>query len=190
MNIPRKGLIGLGIILLLLVGGYYFFLPHIIVAVLSAEPRKPKLEVPEVSEIGWWPHQESLQVDSFAVEIVESELNLFNSKSLIRYRVKGHLVSKVHWKPSIKNVHVSQRFLRRYNTDLHLYHDADTSGFPEAIVEITPVIEHVNDESYNGEPLAFEFVNELRLESFHWGNNWLRFQCLDFWKDLTLQQTK
>jgi hypothetical protein len=190
MKRRNKILIWIGIILLLLIGAYYLILPRIIGNILSAEPRNPNLEISETSEIGWWASQEALKVDSFTVEFVESKLNLFNSKSLIKYTVKGTLTNKGHWKPSIKNIHISQRFLRRYNRELHPYLDTDTTKIPEAMIEITPVIEVTNDENYNGEELDFEFTNELKLESFHWGNNWVRFQCDDKWKDLTLKQRK
>ena len=51
--------------------------------ILSNEPRKPKIEIPVTYNIGWWSYQDDLIIDSLKVEIVESELNLFNSKSLL-----------------------------------------------------------------------------------------------------------
>lgn len=190
MKPVNKILIWIGVILLLLVGAYCFILPQIIERILSTEPRNPKLEIAETGEIGWWAYQESLQVDSFAVEFVESRLNLFNDKSLIKYTLRGKLSYDKHWRPVIKNVHVSQRFLRKYDRTLHPYLDSDTTNMPEAMIEITPVIKVIEDEHYNGEELDFEFTNELKLESFHWGNNWVRFQCLDKQKDLILEQRK
>ncbi len=168
--------------LLLLARAYYLIIPQIVGNILSAEPRNPKLEISETSEIGWWPYQESLTIDSFTVEFVESKLNLKNSKSLIRYTVKGKLVSQDHLKPSIKNIHVSKRFIRKS--------DGELNSKLDAVIEITPVIQVINDRNYNGEVLDFEFTNELKLESFHWGNNWVRFQCVDKWKDLIMKQRK
>ena len=190
MKRRNKKLIWIGIILLFLVGAYYLVLPKLLGGILSSEPRNPELEISETSEIGWWAYQESLKVDTFKVKFVESKLNLFNSKSLIEYSVKGKLSYNGHWKPSIKNIHVSQRFLRRYNRELHPYLDSDTTKIPEAMIEITPVIEVTNDDNYNGEEIEFEFTNELKLESFHWGNNWIRFQCSDKSQDLILKQRK
>ena len=190
MRRRNKILIWIGLILLILVGAYYTVLPKILGNILSAEPRNPKLEISETSKIGWWPYQESLKIDSFTVEIVESKLNLFNRKSLIKYTVRGKLSNDGHWKPSIKSIHVSQRFLRIYDRELHPYLDTDTTKTPEAMIEITPIIEVVNDDNYNGEEIEFEFTNELKLESFHWGNNWVRFKCADKWQDLTLEQRK
>jgi len=190
MRRRNKILIWIGIILLLLIGAYYLILPRVLGNILSAEPRSPKLEISETNEIGWWAYQKSLKVDSFSVEFVESKLNLFNSKSLIKYTVKGKLANDGQWKPSIKNIHISQRFIRQYDKELHPYLDSDTTNIPEAIIEITPVIEVTNDENYRGEIIEFEFTNELKLESFHWGNSWVRFQCADKWKDLILKQRK
>lgn len=191
MRRRNKILIWIGIIFLLLIGAYYLILPRVLGNILSAEPRRsPKLEISETNEIGWWAYQEALKVDSFSVEFVESKLNLFNSKSLIKYTVKGKLANDGQWKPSIKNIHISQRFIRQYDRELHPYLDSDTTNIPEAIIEITPVIEVTNDENYRGEIIEFEFTNELKLESFHWGNNWVRFQCADKWKDLILKQRK
>ena len=93
-----------------MIGAYYLILPRVLGNILSAEPRSPKLEISETNEIGWWAYQESLKVDSFSVEFVESKLNLFNSKSLIKYTVKGKLSNDGHWNPSIKNIHISQPF--------------------------------------------------------------------------------
>jgi hypothetical protein len=183
--------IWVGVIALLLVGAYYLILPRIIGNILSAGPRNPRLEIPVTYEIGWGrSHQDAMQIDSFSVEFVESRLNLFNNKSLIKYTVKGKLSGKKHWKPSIQNVHMSQRFTREYNHDLHPYLDSDTASIPEAIIEITPVIDFTEDPNYAGEVIEFEFTNELLLESFHWGNSWVRFQCKDHWKDLILEQRK
>ena len=122
---------------------------------------------------------------------MDSKLNLFNNKSLIKYTVKGKLSHKGHWKPSIKNIHVSQRFLRQYDRELSPYLELDTVKIPEAMIEITPVVVLMdNDDNYNGEEIPFEFTNEIKLKSFHWGNNWVRFQCEDKFQDLILKQRK
>jgi len=190
MTRNRKILVWIGIVILIIIGALYFVLQSYFSDILFAEPRKPKIEVKETYQIGWWAYQESLKIDSFKVEIIESKLNLFNSKSLIKYTVKGKISNNGHWKPMIKSVHVSQRFLRRYNKELHPYLEKDTARIPEAIIEITPVVKVTKDESYNGEEIEFEFTNETKLESFHWGNNWVRFQCDDIWQDLILKQLK
>ncbi len=190
MRRRNKILIWIGAIILLLFGVYFLALPSIVGSVFSTEPRNPKLQIPETANIGWWAYQDALTVDTFQVELIESKLNLFNSKSLIRYTVKGQLSYKGHWKPSIKDIHVSQMFLRQYDKELHPYLDSDTAQTPEALISVTPVIKVMNDEDYNGEELDFEFTNEIRLESFHWGNCRVRFQCSDKWKDLVLEQRK
>lgn len=64
--------------------------------ILSTEPRKPKLEIPVTYNIGWWSDQKALIVDSLQIDILESKLNLFNSKSLISYKVGGQLKYEEH----------------------------------------------------------------------------------------------
>ena len=185
-----KVFIWIVIIVLLLIGGYYVTTPIITGNILAVEPRKPKLEVVETAEIGWWAYQEALTIDSFRVEFVESNLNLFNSKSLIQYTVKGKLSNDKYWRPSVAKVHVSQRFLRQYAQSLYPYLDSDTIKTPEAMIELTPVVDVIRDENYNGEEIAFEFTNELKIESFHWGNNGVRLQCAEQWQDVILEQRK
>jgi len=190
MSKRKKILIWIGAIIIALVGSYYLFMPGIISLILSSEPRDPKLEIAETYQIGWWSNQESMTIDSFEVEMVENKLNLFNDKSLISYKVKGKLKSDKNWKPYIKKIHISQRFIRVYNRDLHPYLETDTAKIPEAIIEITPVIKVKKDENYSGELIDFEFINEIKLESFHWGNNWVRFKCGAKNEDLILKQRK
>ncbi len=174
------------ILLIFLIAAYYFVLPKVFEKLV--EPRNPKLEIDVTYDIGWWANQESLKIEAFEVKLVESELNLFNKQSLISYTVKGKLSNSDNWKPFVDKIHLSQRFLNKDYNELHP--DSVTTEMPEAIIEITPIIEVVNDNDYNGEKIDFEFTNELKLESFHWGNNWVRFRCADKSKDLFLDQKK
>jgi len=153
-------------------------------------PRNPKNQIETTHNIGWWAYQDNIKVDSFSVTLIESKLNLFNSESLIGYKIKGNLTGKAKWKPFVKTVHLSERFLRNYNRELHPYLDNDTCQIPEAIIEITPVVGIKEIQSYNGESIPFEFKNELKIQSFHWGNNWLRLQCGSLKTDIILHQRK
>jgi len=153
-------------------------------------PREPKIEIKVTYEIGSWYYQDELHVDSFIVKTIDSRLNLFNSESLISYTTKGILIGEKGWKPYIDKVHMSQRFIREYNRKLHPYLDKDTVKLPEAIIEITPIVQVKEDKNYNGEKIPYEFTNELKLISFHMGDNWLRMQCKEKYKDIILQQRK
>jgi hypothetical protein len=153
-------------------------------------PREPKNEIAVTYEIGWWSSQDELRVDSFTVKTIESKLNLFNSESLISYTTKGFLTGEKGWKPYIEKVHMSQRFIREYNRQLHPYLDKDTVKLPEAIIEITPIVQVTEDKNYNGEKIPYKFTNELKLTSFHCGDNWLRIQCKEKYEDIILQQRK
>ena len=48
--------------------------------ILSNEPRRPKLEIPVTYNISWWSNPKALTIDSLKIDIIESKLNLFNSK--------------------------------------------------------------------------------------------------------------
>lgn len=181
MTRKKKIIIWSGIILIVLSLAYYFLLPRLIFLSLSTEPRSPKVQIPETHLIGWWSKQEALTVDTFEVKIIESRLNLFNSKSLIKYRIKGSLNYDKGWKPFIKEIHLSERFLKNLN---------DSIDYPDAIIEITPIIAAENDDNYNGERIEFDITNEKTINSFHWGNNKLRFKCLEIINDINLSQRK
>jgi len=185
-----KILIGIGVFLSIIIGVYYLMIPMIIGSILTSGPRNPKLEIAEIYNIGWWRYQDSLTIDSLFVEFEESRLNLFNNKSLIKYVVKGRMIGRKHYKPIIENIHISQRFLNQYNSKLNYNLNTDSTKIIEAIIEITPIVKTLEDDFYNGDEVEFEFTNELKLQSFHWGNNYVRFQCADKFQDLILKQHK
>lgn len=188
----RKVAYGFVIVLVALLAAGLFFKDRILTSILFRDfsPREPKNQVETVSSIGWWAYQKELKVDAFTVKVIESKLSLFNSYSLISYTVKGELKGNTNWKPYIGNVHISQRFLRAYNRELHPYLERDTSSIPEAIIEITPLVMTIEDDGYKGEPVRFEFTNELKIQSFHYGDCWIRFKCESSQKDVILKQVK
>jgi len=143
--------------------------------ILSTEPRKPVIEIPVTYNIGWWTDQKALKVDSLKIDIVESRLNLFNSKSLISYKVIGHLENKGYF---IKEVHISERI----NLDTTLNYDR--------VIEITPVIKDKESTKVNSEKDKFEFKNEHIINSNHWGINRIKFICGLKEQTIELQQIK
>jgi len=169
---------------ILVVFGYYLYLTDFgrkdifTNAILSAEPRKPILEIPVTYNIGWWSDQKALNIDSLQVDIVESRLSLFNSKSLIAYKVIGRLDYEGQWQPKIKEVHISERI----NLDPTLHCDR--------IIEITPVIEGKENKKVNGGRDKFEFKNEHLITSNHWGINRIKFICGQKEQIIELQQYK
>jgi len=177
--------LGLSILtLILVVFGYYLYLTDFgrkdisTNALLSFEPRKPILEIPVTYNIGWWSDQKALNIDSLQVDTIESRLNLFNSKSLIAYKVIGHLDYEGQWQPRIKEVHISERI------------NLDTTLHCDRIIEITPVIEDKENKKVNGGSDKFEFKNEHIITSNHWGINRIKFICGLKEKTIKLQQVK
>jgi len=176
------GLIFLVIILCLI--GYYLYLTDfgrkniLYSKILSNEPRNPRLEIPVTYNIGWWSDQKALYIDSLKIDIIESKLNLFNSKSLVEYKVFGHLKYEGHWRPIIKEVHISERINR--DTTLHC----------DRIIEITPVIIDKESNNVQGRTDKFEFKNEHTITSNHWGINRIKFICGQMEKTIEIQQFK
>jgi hypothetical protein len=162
--------------LILFAIGYYLFLTDFgRKDILSTEPRKPVFEIPVTYNIGWWSDQKALKVDSLKIDIVESKLNLFTSKSLISYKVIGHLKNKGYF---IKEVHISERI----NLDTTLNYDR--------IIEITPVIKDCETTKVNGGTEKFEFKNEHLINSNHWGINRIKFICGQKEQTIELHQVK
>jgi hypothetical protein len=131
----------------------------------STEPQKPKFEIPITYNIGWWSDQKTLSIDSLQIEIVESKLNLFNSKSLISYKIKGNLTFDENWQHIIKEIHISERL----NFDTTLNYDR--------IIEITPVIVAKENKKKDSGINKFKFKNEHTIISNHWGANRIKFIC-------------
>jgi len=168
----------------LLAAGYYLYLTDfgrkdiLSTAFFTAGPGNPRLEIPVTYNIGWWSDQKALSIDSLKIDIVESRLNVFNSKSLIAYKVSGHLKNKGHWQSVIKEVHISERI----NNDTTLHCDR--------IIEITPVIVDKENNKINGGTAKFEFKNEHTITSNHWGRNRIKFICGQKEKTIELFQFK
>lgn len=182
----------ISIVFLLLLSLSYFYIRNSLEEMpLSPPPQAPVIEISTTANIGWWPHQEALKIDSFWVDVLESKLNLYNATSLIQYHVKGSLTCETGWRPQIKEVHLSQRLVDQNGQKDSLSTSIQDSSFHyEAIIEFTPIVDVIQDSQYKEEVIPFEFTNELHVESLHWGKNTIRFKCFDLWHDLTLQQSK
>ena len=147
-------------------------------SILSKEPRRPKLEIPITYNIGWWSNQKELLVDSLKIEIIESKLYFFNSKSLISYKVSGHLNYLRHWQPKIEEVHISERI------------NNDTTMNCDRIIEITPIINTTDNKILNSGSEKFEFTNEHTITSNRWGINRIKFVCGQKEQIIELRQSK
>jgi len=153
------------IIVLILVGIYLYLTDFGRKGILSNEPRNPKIEIPVTYNISWWSYQEDLVIENLKVNIVESKLNLFNSKSLISYTIKGKIKYDGHWKPDIKGIHISEQI------------NKDSTQNINQIIELTPIVKVENDKSANGGIEEFEFKNEHMITSGNWGLNRIKVIC-------------
>ena len=133
--------------------------------ILSNETKKTKTEIPITYNIGWWSYQSGLIINDLDVKIVESNLNLFSSKSLISYKIKGHIKFDGKWKPYIKEVHISERLNKK---DPNLFYRT---------IELTPIVGVKKNKKLNGSKVSFEFTNEHIITSTNWGLNKLKIVC-------------
>jgi hypothetical protein len=184
MNDTRKPVSVLFISVLSLLVGSFLFFSCALKPILFAGPHKARTQVPITYRLGWWTDQGELHVDSFIVAVVDSKLSLFNSKSLISYRIKGHLDYKGSWKPYIKEVHMSERFLR-----VDTLNNADLNK-PGSEILITPVVFTKQDNTANGGSIPFDFTNEYTVTSYHWGVNRVKVKCGQMEETIELFQKK
>jgi hypothetical protein len=148
---------------------------------------KEKREVPVIYQIGWWAHQEILQVTSFEVEIVKSNLNLFNSISLIRYTVKGTLNHQGGSIPYIRAVHHSEQLVHAVS----VFSDEDSDSIPvHANIQLTPIAAFKDLKKRVTGPVSFEFSNEYKIKSLRWGQNRFKFSCAGIERTIYLSQRK
>lgn len=175
----KKRLIFIGVtsFIVIVAIGLFLYWDKLISTLLYSGPPEPKNQTEITYNIGWWSYQDGLTINKFEITIVDSHLNLFNSRSLISYTIEGKMTNKKNWEPYLKKIHVSERF------------ESD-STMRIGIIEITPIIGVKERDDYNGEQIDFKTTNELLIESFHWGNNKLVFKCGEFQKELELKQSK
>ena len=131
--------------------------------------KKPKLKMPVIHTLGWWSHQDILKLESFNVEVIKGNLNLFNSQAIVAYTISGM--------PHVEEIFISERF----NTDKNLDFDR--------IVEIIPIVKVRQLKKYPGIE-KFNFTNEHIINSTHWGPNKIKFICGEFEQIVVLNQSK
>lgn len=137
-------------------------------------------DVPVISRIGWWAYQDGLTVTNFVVEVIDAPLNLFNSRALVRMHIAGTVQYKNGgWRPSIREVHIGERF------DLN-----NTNALPLADFLVTPVVGVNEDQRYTGEILPFNLKVETQFQTFGWGANSYLIRCAAFTNNLILHQRK
>ncbi|MGA1839330.1 MAG: hypothetical protein ACMUIU_01785 [bacterium] len=140
--------------------------------------RNPRSDVSFTYRIGWWPYQENLEINNMEVKILDSRLNLFNSKSLIQIIITGYMKNRENWRPYVKKAHISENVIKR------------ASIGAEGEIKITPIIKTKEDKFYKGELLPFCITQELIIHSMNWGENLLHIHCGNIKKTLSLSQMK
>ena len=177
MRKRRLIVIGIASFIVIFAIGLFLYRDKLITLLLYSGPAEPRNQTEITYNIGWWSHQDGLTIDKFEIKIVDSRLNLFNSRSLISYTIEGTMTDAKNWEPYLEKIHISERF-------------QIDSTMRTGIIEITPIIGVKEKDDYNGGQIEFKTTNELIIESFHWGNNKLLFKCGNSQKELELKQRK
>lgn len=165
-------------ILFLLLSVYLYLTDFGYRDLLTGAPLKAKHELPITYSIDWWAYQDSLAIDRLDVNIKESNLNIFNSTSLISYQIIGR-ISFFHSLLMVKEVHISERI------------NNDTTLNCDRIIELTPIVESIGDrDEGKHDILNFNIQNEHLIKSNHWGINRIKFICGDKEQIIELRQTK
>jgi hypothetical protein len=148
---------------------------------------REKKERPIVYKLDWWAYQEALEVTSFEVTVVKSDLGLFNSVSLIRYTVKGWLYHRSGDFPYIRYVHHSEKLIPWPDE----FSEEEEEKMPvHAHIRLTPVVALKNLKKRVTERVPFEFSNEYKINSLRWGPNHFKFSCAGIDQHVHLCQSK
>lgn len=154
---------------------------------LFSKAPKANTTVEITYQIGWFAHQQLLKIDSFEVKVLQSELNLMNSTSLISYTIKGTLKKDSIYMPYIQKAHHSEELI---NTHTDFYNETKNKVV-DACIRITPVV-GINNKK-RGEKdtiIPFKFTNQYLIKSLHWGENSIQFSCGNFSTCIHLHQKK
>lgn len=140
-----------------LVAAVYF----ILIETVEPDLPNPKSDVPIEYKIGWWSNQKGLSVQTLETNVIFDQLNLFNSTALVEYRIQGTITNTQKWRPYIRAVHLSERWVST----------PENFKIPTATIVLTPIVASKSDESYNGETIKFNIKIQDYLKSGGWGNN-------------------
>ena len=140
---------------------------------------RPKSDAEFTSQIGWWPYQKNLQIDAVSTKVVHSELNLFNSKSLMEFRIKGTMKSSNGWRPVIEEVHIAERIIKGGN-----FND------PVGEIRLEPIINVIKDKSYHGETITFDINQQAIISTMGWGKNTYKVICGNHNSELVVHHYK
>lgn len=130
-------------------------------------------------KIGWWPYQSDLTVETLTTDVADSRLNLFNSTSLIRIKMKGTMHGSKGWEPRIAKVHIAEEVIVGGNFTNSL-----------AQIRLKPIIEVREKTGYAGTPISYDLTQELQLQSMGWGSNRYQIACGGITNEIALIQRK
>ncbi len=147
---------------------------------ISPDIPSPKSDVPITYKIGWGNNGEEFIIESIKAEVLYPHLTLTNSKALVEYTVKGSFSYKGSWKPYVKSVHVSERWI------------AEPQNFEDNFgeIEIVPLVGVKSDDNYDGEQISFSVTVQDYLYTGGWGTNTYTVRSQDKVDTIILHQRK
>ncbi|NDW09599.1 hypothetical protein [Dysgonomonas sp. 520] len=158
---------------------------------LSNDPRKPKNQIKMIREIGWCGNQNLLQIDSLEVKVLESNLNLFTSKSLVSYTVKGRLKNRTHPQVTKTKAYIDKVLVSEYiDTKYVSMNDSVGLSISGKEIRITPIVATKQMKEETEEESEFSFTNEYTVHSMNWGQNSIQFICGEKTAEIGLYQRK
>lgn len=153
----------------------------IIFIYLLAGQKSPnrKVEIPVTHTLAWWPLQEKLKITAFNVRVDDDNLNLLKTTTSVFYTVEGNLKHSDNWKSYIKQVHISEKLIKRA-----LFEGAEIE------ITITPIVGQKKSKGNISDITSFAFINSHRINSVAWGKHKIRFSCGNFEETIELVQRK
>jgi hypothetical protein len=130
--------------------------------------------------VGWWLNQDGLVVTGFHVDVTDQSLGLLQTEASVRVHIAGTVTdTKGQWKPAVRQVHASERFV-----------PSASAQDRAVLIELTPIVDEDEDSSYKGGSIPFDITFDYKLHTFRWGKNQFTFVLLGKEQRIELQQSK
>lgn len=139
----------------------------------------PNTDVPETHKLGWCPYQQKLNIQMFRSYILENNSDQSNPELVLRYEIWGQIPYDEDQKPYIKEVHISERFLKK-----------DSLNDLGAEIQITPIVAVKKVAAAGGGSVEFKISNKLVIKTMHPGKNKVNVKCAQFGGPVELIQGK
>ncbi len=131
-----------------------------------------------------------MKVSEFTAEAIgDDNLNLFESRFLMRFHIKGTLSTSRHsvfqtsnpYRPKIVEAQLTARVVDGG-------FDPDYKAIADVL--IVPIVRDVKDSTYKGETVSFDVTLERVFATMNWGSNTFNIKCGDKTASVTVLHPK